>query len=144
MGGLPAFVYFGLSKKSMGQPMEYSEFYNKVKLQVKNCNKYMHVENTGPFQFRFTNKSDIGHRHYGFIEFWTASVYIIIRNTIFTCARSWCYLPSHVFKTYKQRRINKNKKIKNLTSQKKSSKKSLTAIFYQSYLNHCNTFRHQS
>lgn len=44
-------------------------FIIKVKLQVKNCNKCMHVENTNPFQLWFINKSNISHRHYGFIEF---------------------------------------------------------------------------
>lgn len=72
--------------------MEYSEFYNKVKLQVKNWNKYTGVENTAPFQLRVTNKSDISHRHYGFTEFWTASVHIIKRHIIFIYARFWFYL----------------------------------------------------
>lgn len=67
-------------------------------------------------------------------------------------------LALHVFKTYKQRSTiiknqnlttshmlggNCTKELCDLGSSTVQKKKSVTAIFYQYYLNHCNTFRHQ-
>lgn len=73
---------------------------------------------------------------YSFIEFWTASVHIIIRNAIFICARSWNYL-LHMSSKLTEKYKNKNIKI---SLAKKSCQKVIDSYFYQSYLNHCSTF----